>query len=290
MASRREQYLLDPPVVEEAIAHAIEEGWMRDIRGEIQTANERYNRTDIVWPRRLLSEILGQCTHHNGSKNRNNPKATADYHTSKNNHIIERPMPSIVYPICIPDSGEVLITGEILDRTYAQAYGGLANGDENLHLVPILVMGGFKAPGFRGYAAAPTPVQLTGYVKACRWLAELAHFGPEGNFYHAHFGKPACPGYSLMHVVDGWREMAKQDLKTDLDWQQALLRWNSSCLPRYGADGDWGKESKRALVQFQKAKGLHVTAMQNPFSELILLRDYPMAESNTSVEVTLPHT
>lgn len=283
-----EQYLLDTSVVEEAIASAIAAGWMKDLRSSIQTANERYNTDQYEWPVRLLRELLGQCTHHNGSKNTNNPKATARYHTSKHNHIIDRPMPSIIYPICIPDSGEVLITGEILERTYAQAYGGKANGDENLHLVPILVMGGFEAPGFKGYSQGPTTKQMRGHTKVCRWLAELAQFGAEGNFYHAHFGKATCPGYVLMDRIDAWRKAALQDLKTDLDWQQALLRWDPSCLPKYGADGDWGQESKMALIKFQKAKGLYITAMHDPFTELVLLRDHPMPESNTATMQGVP--
>lgn len=274
--TRKEQHKEDVAVVEAAIADACAEGWMKDIRNQIKTANERYGVNSYQWPKRLLKEVLGQCTHHNASKNTDNPAATANYHTSKSNHITPgRPLPSIIYPMAIPDTGEVLITGEILDRTYGQAYGGLRDGDENLHLVPVLVMGGFKAPGYRGHTGkGPTALQLTGHTKACVWLSELAGFGPSGNFYHAHFGKPGCPGYVLMKRIDQWRE-AGSDLVTDLDWQQALLRWDTSCLPKYGADGDWGKESKSALVAFQGAKGIHVTGIQDPFSELVLLRDHP---------------
>lgn len=272
--NRIEQYHADTKIVEKAIVEAVADGWMVDIRESIQTANERYDTNRYNWPIRLLSEVLGQCTHHNASSNVSEPSKTAGYHTSKKNHITPgRPLPSIVYPICIPENGKVLITGDILSRTYAQAYGG-GPGDENLHLVAVLVMGGFKAPGYRGYSEAPTNAQMVAHTKACQWLGELADFGPEGNFYHAHFGKPQCPGYTLMKKIDGWREQSA-DLVSATDWQQALLRWDPNCLPKYGADGDWGRESRYALVRFQRQKGMKATKMQDPFTELVLLRDYP---------------
>lgn len=40
--------------------------------------------------------------------------------------------------------------------------------------------------------------------------------------------------------------------------QKALLAWKSTCLPRYGADGDFGGETDAAVRAFQKAKGLTV--------------------------------
>ncbi len=43
--------------------------------------------------------------------------------------------------------------------------------------------------------------------------------------------------------------------------QRALLAWDPTCLPRYGADGDFGGETEAALRAFQKAKGLTVTGV-----------------------------
>lgn len=289
LLTRAEKYNRDLDIVEAAIAKAVSDGWMKDARSVIPTANSRYGVDQFNWPKRLIVEVLGQCTHQNASPNTSDPIATAKYHTSINNHITPgRPLPSIVYPICIPKKGVVLITGNILDRTYAQAYGGLADGDENLHLIAVLVMGGFRGPGYKGHADGPTVKQLEGHTKVCQWLAELFDYGAEGNFYHAHFGKAGCPGYVLMNRIDGWREAAKQDLRTDRDWQQALLRWDPHCLPKYGPDGVWGYESKQALVRFQRGKNLHITGIQDPFTELVLLRDHPMPESNTTIDTMTP--
>lgn len=43
--------------------------------------------------------------------------------------------------------------------------------------------------------------------------------------------------------------------------QRALLIWNDKCLPRYGADGDFGSETEKAVEAFQTAKGLPVTGV-----------------------------
>ena len=43
--------------------------------------------------------------------------------------------------------------------------------------------------------------------------------------------------------------------------QDALLAWNPDCLPRYGADGDFGSETEKAVKAFQTYAGLPVTGI-----------------------------
>ena len=43
--------------------------------------------------------------------------------------------------------------------------------------------------------------------------------------------------------------------------QRALLLWDAACLPEYGADGDFGGETEKALKAFQKAEELPVTGV-----------------------------
>lgn len=43
--------------------------------------------------------------------------------------------------------------------------------------------------------------------------------------------------------------------------QRALLAWNPNCLPKYGADGDFGSETEAAVKDFQRASGLPVTGV-----------------------------
>ena len=46
--------------------------------------------------------------------------------------------------------------------------------------------------------------------------------------------------------------------------QQLLLKWNSGCLPRYGADSDYGSETVAAVKAFQKANGLQQDGIIGP--------------------------
>lgn len=46
--------------------------------------------------------------------------------------------------------------------------------------------------------------------------------------------------------------------------QFRLLTWNKSCLPRYGADGDFGAETDAAVRLFQRTKGLVVDGIVGP--------------------------
>lgn len=46
-----------------------------------------------------------------------------------------------------------------------------------------------------------------------------------------------------------------------LSMQNALLKWNADCLPKYGADADFGKETETALKAFQIGNELPVTGV-----------------------------
>lgn len=43
--------------------------------------------------------------------------------------------------------------------------------------------------------------------------------------------------------------------------QEALLKWNPTCLPKYGADGDFGSETEKALRTFQESVALPITGV-----------------------------
>ena len=222
------------------------------------------------WPKRDLDGILGLCLHQNGSKNFTRPMSTANYHINPN-HISDDGMPSTVYDFMIPDiEGPAWLTADITDRKWAQG-SSKHPGSENDHLIAMLVMGGYSAPGFAGYADAPSKHQLRNMMKVVTWLEDTFGFQGEGMFGHFDFGKAACPGFWGMAWIEQERAGCLS-LDSDMDWQNALLMWNSKCLPTYGADGDWGSESKRALVAFQKETGLQVTAFRDPFTELMLMR------------------
>jgi peptidoglycan hydrolase-like protein with peptidoglycan-binding domain len=53
--------------------------------------------------------------------------------------------------------------------------------------------------------------------------------------------------------------------------QQLLLKWDPDCLPEYGADGDFGKETEDAVKAFQRVKGLPVTGVYDAATEKALM-------------------
>lgn len=60
--------------------------------------------------------------------------------------------------------------------------------------------------------------------------------------------------------------------------QEALLKWDPTCLPRYGADGDFGGETEKALRAFQAAEGLPVTGVYDEATRKALADWKPQEE------------
>ena len=52
--------------------------------------------------------------------------------------------------------------------------------------------------------------------------------------------------------------------------QQLLLKWDPNCLPEYGADGDFGKETEDAVKAFQKSAKLKETGIYDQATEAAL--------------------
>lgn len=53
--------------------------------------------------------------------------------------------------------------------------------------------------------------------------------------------------------------------------QRALLVWNPTCLPKYGADGDFGAETEGAVKAYQAAAGLPVTGVYDESTRTALM-------------------
>lgn len=255
--------------LENEVAKAVSRGIILDKRSEMP-------KGAAVWRKRVIEDIVGCCIHQSAGRNTKDPMQTARYHTSPKNHITPgRPLPSVVYHFMIPDNGDpAWYTTNILNRTYAQGAKDKDGfpGDENRHLIAVCLLGRFAGPGVRNATAGPSNDQLIRLWNLVYWLYSTFGFAAEGLFGHYHFGKAACPGNKVQSLIEEMRSYTPEF--TDLDWQKALLDWDSNCLPRYGADGDWGSESKYALAQFQRASRLRRTALQDPFTELVLRRKH----------------
>jgi hypothetical protein len=106
---------------------------------------------------------------------------------------------------------------------------------------------------------------------------------PGGLYAHRDSRSTACPGDIINGVLSDYRN-GRRDLskypsvransgasptptegekmkKTDKGpgvkaAQEALLRWDSKCLPQFGADSDYGDETADAVGRFQKSYGL----------------------------------
>jgi hypothetical protein len=261
----------DRNYIEDRISKAVSAGILVDKRQQMP-------RGYGSWPTRALRDILGQCTHQNVG-NDSDPMATARYHTSPHNHITPgRSLPSIVYCAAVPaiDGEPAWLVADPLWRMYSQSARDDEGypGDENTHLIAYLVMGDFAGPGHRGETNGPTAAQLNAWKRLTHWSMETFGYSEEGLYGHYHFGKSGCPGYVLQGRIEEAREDAL-DIVTDLQWQEALLRWRGGLFPKYGADGQWGRESKRALISFQRVMGLRVTGQRDPFTELVLIQRFP---------------
>lgn len=251
--------------IELRILDAVNDGIIIDRRNTMPTGDGR-------WKVRAPSDIVGQCVHQSASMNVDKPVETALYHTGPN-HISENGLPSICYCICITDTDDPpWLTVDFKYRTYSQgADDDQYPGDENKHLLAILVMGSFIAPGYRGKLSKPSERQMVHLSRVTDWAGDVFEYGPEGIFGHYHFGKATCPGSYLMNWVESLRGVARQ-LRTDEDWQKALCLAMPDALPLYGIDGQWGNESRRALIKFQRKYKLRVTGLQDAFTELMLMR------------------
>ena len=66
--------------------------------------------------------------------------------------------------------------------------------------------------------------------------------------------------------------------------QEALLRWDTRCLPKYGADGDFGGETEKAVKAFQAASGLPETGVYDEATRAKLTGVEPVTAQR--VEIT----
>lgn len=63
-------------------------------------------------------------------------------------------------------------------------------------------------------------------------------------------------------IVDGDKELRKGDEGADVrEMQKNLLLWCPNCLPKYGADGEFGNETETAVKDFQRSVGLAETGV-----------------------------
>lgn len=84
----------------------------------------------------------------------------------------------------------------------------------------------------------------------------------------------------------GYRTLKKGDKGADVkELQKLLLAWNSKCLPKYGADSDFGDETETAVKAFQKANNLTVDGIVGKQTYAALLNEKEDEEEKEEVKV-----
>lgn len=277
----------NPAEMEAAVKDAVARGILVDKRAIMPRGKDAYGNVK-QWTIRYITDILGVCCHQNAG-NSTDPITTAKFFTSPNNSVSPEPLPSVAYHFMIPDTIDPpWYTADVTWKTWAQ--GASTPGDENLALVSVCIMGNFYAPGYKPSSGKPGPSQrqidrlqaLWNWLKACYGCEDNALFG------HFDFRKSACPGTVVQDWIMSLRTHAPR-LETDKEWQQALLKWNPNCLPKYGADGIWGSESKSALCMFQRSNRLECTGYQDTFSHLKLYRLLYPTGKPAALKIAAPH-
>jgi len=255
------------------------------------------------WKTRDPTKLLGFVWHH--SAGGDDPHKTAAYHVG-GNHVSASGMPGLAYTFYIDKAGVIFWANDLSDRTWSQGgkkFGPDADGDgdvdrddglgdANGRYMGICFGGNFRSKwndtdqnptGPQMLAGLALLAHLTGEVQAPFWPEELfsslAHLQMGDVWPHAAFGKAACPGAGLETLSGLLRDSRGATGKlafrrTDIDWQRALVdacydlgTWGPMC---DGVDGDWGSDSKRALMEFQSDNGLPETGARDRATETVL--------------------
>lgn len=220
-----------------------------------------YNKFGKKWGKR--SEINKIIVHQSLSDG--TLEAINNYLISPNNHISESGCPHICYHICIGKDGTVYLCNNFEDETWhtkGQNSKGLA----------ICVLGNFNGVGWnKGHN--PTKAQEDSLSNLLKHLITNLSLSPMSIYGHYHYGKPACPGYSLSNIVEGFRRGViinnPTELKTIKDIQNALISLKYE-LPKYGSDGVYGEETKTAIVKFQFDNQLNISGYPNEETRALL--------------------
>lgn len=125
------------------------------------------------------------------------------------------------------------------------------------------------------------PVTAADVRAAARWGAalKLAGLVKAGARWHGHrcVSSKSCPGNIGFALLDDISDLTADHVRNGLDtggvmlpshgdndgsgpeivryWQRLLKEWNSSALPKFGADGDYGDETAEWVLKFYRSIG-----------------------------------
>jgi len=252
-----------------------------------------------TWRRRDVDRLLGFAIHHTAGGD--DPRKTAAYHLGAN-HTSSDGMPGLAYTFFIRKDGAIWWAWDLDMATWSQGGGTVpdADGDgdvdradglgrANAHYLAIVLGGSFRSrwnrnggtPTFRQLLAMQVLIgHLTGRCSADdiprELFGALSHLSTGDVWPHSAFGKAACPGEGVETLIGLMQKTycANGSVWSDGEWQRALVKlgydlggWGFN---EDGVDGQWGEDSKEALVKFQRDRGLPLTAHRDRATEAAL--------------------
>ena len=216
----------------------------------------------LKWDRRDPAALRGICFHQS-LDDVSTVLGLAKYFGGPN-HISDKGLPGISYTMVCEQSGDLFLVNDIEDKTFSQGDASKPE-DENALYMGICFCGNFSGPGYQG-TQEPTTAQMNTAEKIWKTCKGLWGWKNDRLFGHYHFGKPACPGFSLTHFIETIN--ADKDWK-DLEFDLSETEGRQGALSRLGywtgpIDGKWRPECRLALTQFQKKVGLNPDGVWGP--------------------------
>jgi len=221
------------------------------------------------WKRRDPKTIAGVVFHQALAEGAT-AEAIAKYHVGPN-HIDDTGCPGMCYAGFVEADGKFVLANDVEDITWSQGDANIP-GDENAAYIAFCFSGDFSGPGY-STKFEPTEAQMK--TAGELWSLCKKLFGLSGNqlFGHYDFGKPACPGYTLMNFIEtvnqGWHW-------SDGTYALATIEGRAEALRALGFYGgprseSWTLSLKAALLAFQKSKGLNPDGVWGKLTEVAVV-------------------
>lgn len=222
------------------------------------------------WSPRDPDKLRGLCLHQGLDANAS-AKGTAKYHAGPN-HISADGLPGLSYTGFVERDGTLWLAWAVECKTLSQGYADRP-GDENEQFLAVSFGGNFSGQGYQG-TQDPTPKQVA--TARQLWEACKKIWGWRNNqlYGHYHFGKPACPGFSLTNIVEEYR--GTKDWVDPTDHLLDTVKGKQAALRDLGhytgvIDGVWNLECRYALEQFQQKAGLKQDGVWGPKTNAAVL-------------------
>lgn len=229
-----------------------------DVRNQVKRhTSKRYGT-------RTLNRIAYIVRHHSAT-------ATGDVFSFARYHVDHHKWPGPAYHFVIKRNGQIQWANDLTTITYGV-------GGHNTPCVHICLVGN----------GSFTEAQERSYTRLVNALMAFLEVEVSANRGHNEFDRHrsnACPGINMTTVRRrlgssdnlgsdefGLRVLRKGDRGAAVIILQKRLIANGEKLPRFGPDGDFGNETKDAVMAFQSRHGLNVDGIVGPKTYAVLDR------------------